>query len=107
MSHEKSNITESIESTTITIGQRLKEIRLTKGLTTKIVSEKSGIHMSKIRFYEIGNCVPTIYTLQKLATGLECTIFDIIDKPLGRDLVRCIHSDRCIFYNKEFSENKK
>lgn len=28
--------------------------------------------------------MPTIPMLQKLAKGLDCTIFDIIDEPLGQ-----------------------
>jgi hypothetical protein len=45
--------------------------------------------------------MPTIPTLQNLAKGLDCSIFDIIDEPLGRAQSRCIHAEKCIFYNKK------
>ena len=48
--------------------------------------------------------IPTIPILQKLAKGLDCTIFDIIDEPLGRKKDKCIHSEICPFYQRELKE---
>lgn len=83
-----------------TIGNRLREIRENLELSVLEISEKSGIPTQRIYFYELDKGIPTIPTLQKLAKGLGCTIFDIIDEPLGRTQSRCIHSDKCMFYNK-------
>ena len=90
----------------MTIGQKIREIRQRKGMTLKEVSEKCGIPSTKLNFYELDNGLPTISTLQKIATGLDCSIFDIIDEPLGREQSRCIHAEKCVFYNKEFVENE-
>ena len=87
-----------------TIGQRLREMRDNLGATTKEISKRCGIPAQKISFYELDKGLPTIPTLQKLAKGLNCTIFDIIDEPLGRTQSKCIHADRCMFYNKEMKE---
>lgn len=83
-----------------TIGQKLREIRENLKLSVAEVSKKSGLPKQKIYYYELDKGMPTIPTLQKLAKGLDCTIFDIIDEPLGRTQSKCIHADRCIFYNK-------
>ena len=85
----------------MTIGEKIKEIRQIKGLTLKEVSEKCGIPSSKLTFYETDRGMPTIPTLQKIAFGLDCTVFDIIDEPLGREQSRCIHAEICPFYNQE------
>lgn len=84
-----------------TIGERLKEIRENVGISTTEMSKKCCITAQKISFYELDKGMPTIPTLQKLAKGLDCTIFDIIDEPFGRVDSKCIHADKCMFYNKE------
>lgn len=83
----------------ITIGQKLKELRKKPKMSTQELSARTEIGASQINSYERDRVVPTISTLQKLAEGLECTIFDIIDEPLGRNQSRCIHSEICPFYN--------
>lgn len=87
-----------------TIGHRLKEIRENTGISTTEMSKRCGITAQKISFYELDKGMPTIPTLQKLAKGLDCTIFDIIDEPLGRVKKECIHANKCMFYNKEIWE---
>lgn len=86
-----------------TIGQRLREIRENLELSVAEVSKKSGLPKQKIYYYELDKGMPTIPTLQKLAKGLDCTIFDIIDEPLGRTQSGCIHADSCMFYNKSIN----
>lgn len=83
----------------MTIGEKLKELRQKAGKTVAKVGEDSGIKPQRVSFYEMDKGIPTIPILQKLANGLNCTIFDIIDEPLGREKQRCIHSDKCMFYN--------
>ncbi|MDR1150306.1 MAG: helix-turn-helix domain-containing protein [Clostridiales bacterium] len=85
----------------ITIGQRLREIRKNKGLKLQTISERSGIKIPKLTFYELDKGgMPTIPTLLKLAKGLDCDIFEIIDEPLGRETSKCIHAEKCVFYNR-------
>lgn len=90
-----------------TIGQRLREIREGLGMTQTKLSKQCGIMQQKINFYELDKGMPTIPTLQKLAKGLSCTIFDIIDEPLGRADAMCIHAPKCMFYNRKIAETTK
>jgi transcriptional regulator with XRE-family HTH domain len=89
------------EKIQVTIGQKLKELRKKLKISTQELSTRTEIGASQINSYELDRVVPTISTLHKLSEGLECTIFDIIDEPLGRNQSRCIHSEICPFYQKE------
>ena len=86
----------------MTIGEKLKELRKSARKTVAKVAEDSGILPARVSFYEMDKGIPTIPILQKLAKGLDCTIFDIIDEPLGRKKEKCIHSGICPFYQKKF-----
>lgn len=90
----------------MTIGEKIREIRGGKGLTLKEVSKKCGIPASKLTYYETDRGMPTISTLQKIAIGLDCSIFYIIDEPLGRSQSRCIHAEKCMFYNQELKDGE-
>lgn len=83
------------------IGERLKELRKKAEKTVAKVAKDSGILPARVSFYEMDKGIPTIPILQKLAKGLDCTIFDIIDEPLGRKKDKCIHSEICSFYQKK------
>lgn len=90
----------------MTIGEKLKELRKTCGKTVAKVAEDSDILPARVSFYEMDKGIPTIQILQKLAKGLDCTIFDIIDEPFGRKKDKCIHSEICPFYQKKFEESE-
>lgn len=93
-------------SLSVTIGEKLRELRGRIGKTVSKVGEDSGIKAQRVSFYEMDKGIPTIPILQKLAKGLDCTIFDIIDEPLGRKKEKCIHSEICPFYQKELKESE-
>jgi len=93
-------------SLSIAIGQKLKELRAATNKTVAEVAKDSGIFPARVSFYEMDRGIPTISILQKLAKGLNCTIFDIIDEPLGRKKDKCIHSEICPFYQKILNELK-
>lgn len=87
----------------MTIGEKLKELRKIADKTVAKVAEDSGILPARVSFYEMDKGIPTIPILQKLAKGLDCTIFDIIDEPLGRKKTsvftrKFVHSIRKNFY---------
>jgi len=90
----------------MTIGEKLKELRKAVGKTVAEVGDDSGIKPQRVSFYEMDNGIPTIPILQKLAKGLECTIFDIIYEPLGRKKEMCIHSEICPFYQKKIEDEQ-
>ena len=54
----------------MTIGERIKKIRLEKGMTQKEVAEKCGLFDSAIRRYESGRQNPKIETVEKIANAL-------------------------------------
>ena len=57
----------------MTIGERIKKARMSKGLTQKALSELCRIAEPTIRKYESGRLNPKIETLQKLASALGVT----------------------------------
>lgn len=85
---------------TKSIGESIRKIRIKKGLTQSEVAQRMEIATVKISFYELDRGTPNIYTLQRLAEALECSILDIIGEPLGIEKFKCIHSDICPFYQK-------
>ncbi len=87
-----------------TIGERLRELRKEKNLTLDELSARCGLSSQSISYYELDKGVDKISVLQNLARGLGCTIFDIIDEPLGRTNAVCIHKNFCPFYQKKFKE---
>lgn len=62
----------------MTIGENIKRIRKEKGLTQKKLGELCGIAESNIRKYENGKQNPKIETIQKIATALKVSLFDVI-----------------------------
>lgn len=87
-----------------TIGERLRELRKEKNLTLDELSARCGLSSQSISYYELDKGVDKISVLLALAKGLGCTIFDIIDEPLGRENAMCIHAPKCMFYQRELQE---
>lgn len=56
----------------------LWERRVEKGLTTRELSERSGISRAAINKIENEKVSPTIVTLEALATALDCSVFDLL-----------------------------
>lgn len=88
-----------------TIGQRLRELRKELDITQEELSKRCDVTKQRINYFELDKGLPTIPTLQKLAKGLGCTIFDIVDEPWGRKDAVCIHSTTCKFYNRKIEGN--
>lgn len=56
---------------------RLKEIRIAKGLTIRQISERSQISVSHIVRLEKGECDPTLSTMRKLAWALREPVWKV------------------------------
>ena len=56
---------------------RIKEIMLEKGITQKILSERTGIAQSLLSQYMRRKVTPSAYTLYKIAEGLECSVYEL------------------------------
>lgn len=55
-------------------GEKIKRIRLEKGLTQKELAKLSNMYESQIRKYENGQANPKIETLQKIATAMDIPV---------------------------------
>lgn len=55
----------------MTVGERIKKIRLEKGMTQKQVADSCGMADSAIRKYESGQITPKFDTIQRIALALE------------------------------------
>lgn len=63
------------------IGENIKQIRTQKKLTQKELGEKlGGITQQQIGQWENGNKNPRLETIQKLATALDVSLFDLVNK---------------------------
>ncbi len=62
----------------IRIGQRIQEVRQTKGLTQIELSYRCEMERSNMRRIEAGGTNPTILTLKKIADALEVELDEIV-----------------------------
>lgn len=69
--------------------KKLKAVRLSKGLTQKALSERSGINLRTVQDYELKKGAPIesakLQTLLCLAKALKCKVVDILD---DQELIR-------------------
>lgn len=57
-----------------TTGDKIRKIRLEKGLTQKQLAEKCNMYESQIRKYETGKANPKLETMTRVATALEVDV---------------------------------
>jgi transcriptional regulator with XRE-family HTH domain len=60
-------------------GQRVRELRLEKGMTQEQLAEAAGLHPTFISNVERGYRVPTLTTLYRLARGLDVDARGLLD----------------------------
>lgn len=92
----------------MTIGQKIREIRQSLGLTMEEVAKGAGLTRQRIYSIETDMYMPTIPTIQLVANGLHCSPMDILTEPLTgeheKNLVPkaapCANSGFCPFYKK-------
>lgn len=60
------------------LGERIKQLRLEKGMRQVDLSEKIGIEDSALRRIESGRVNSSINMLRKIAKGLEIEIIDLL-----------------------------
>lgn len=53
------------------IGERIKEIRLKKGVTQKELAKRLGIATNSLSRYEIGERIPSLEMIEKIALALD------------------------------------
>lgn len=69
----------------MTVGERIKALRLERGLQQRQLAEKSGLTPSMVSQIESGRLTPSLHTLGKLAGALGVPIASLFEtKPEGR-----------------------
>lgn len=66
----------------MTIGEKIKSLRIKKGLTQKQLGDLCNMADSAIRRYELGNVNPKIETVRKIADALGVSINDLLLDPI-------------------------
>jgi transcriptional regulator with XRE-family HTH domain len=61
------------------VGERIREIRLKRGLTQGDLAQLCGTSVAAISHIERGTKVPTITTLVRIADALECRVTKLVD----------------------------
>ena len=57
---------------------RLKEFRLSKGITQEELAEKLSVGQNTISQWETGERIPRVPTVLKLAEVLDCSVGDLL-----------------------------
>ena len=81
----------------IKIANKIKKLRTAKGLSMSQLGKLCGITAQRVNALELGNKIPRLNTLIKVADGLGISIFDILDEPLGRDDI-CANAANCPYF---------
>ena len=66
------------------VGKRIKELRVSKGMTQiqlviKMEENEGKIDTTNISRIEAGRTNPTLYTLHRIATALEVDLIDLVN----------------------------
>lgn len=86
----------------MTIGEKIKEIRKSKGFSMVQVADGAGMMKQKIWQLENDRLgYPTIPVLMKVAESLGCTVVDLIAEPLGINIPICANMSGCKFFKKK------
>jgi transcriptional regulator with XRE-family HTH domain len=65
------------------IGERIRELRLSKGMTQKDLAAKidlPGVYIQNISYWENGR-LPSLDLIELIASGLEVTVNELLDLP--------------------------
>ena len=60
-----------VEAVAIELGQRLRDLRISRGLTIRAAADASGLSVNTLSLIENGHTSPSVSTLQALARPLE------------------------------------
>ena len=59
-------------------GKRVKRLRLERGMTQKVLAQRTGVSLSYIGRLEIGMHDPQLSTLLRLAKALKVTVAELV-----------------------------
>ena len=73
----------------MTIGERVKAIRISKGLTQKDLEKKMYLTRSRVSSIETDRHVPGIPVLEMFAEALDVPVIRLIDDGDWEEVIRC------------------
>ena len=92
-------------------GEKIKNLRIEKGLTQKELGELCGMADSAIRRYENGRANPKLQTLQKIAAALNVPVEELysdstieLNNLTSKTLEWMQHKENCIKKNQFYEE---
>ena len=81
----------------MTVGEKIKNARLSKNLTQKQLGELCGMADSAIRRYELGGAKPKIETLRRIAMALDVGLDTFLtDSELSLFNSCLLYTSRCV-----------
>lgn len=82
-SGEESPFITALENESIRVGQRLREIRATRGLSIRALAELSKLNVNTLSMIENGHTSPSVNTLQQLAQSLQVPVTKLFETDHG------------------------
>jgi transcriptional regulator with XRE-family HTH domain len=70
----KNNLSPSQPPTEVNVGRRLRELRIKRGLSIRVLAEQSGLNVNTLSLIENGKTSPSVSTLQQIAAALGLPI---------------------------------
>jgi len=70
----KNNLSPPQPPREINVGQRLRELRIERGLSIRALAKQSGLNVNTLSMIENGKTSPSVSTLQQAATALKAPI---------------------------------
>ncbi len=67
----------------IAVGERIRQLRLSKGLTQGVLADKIGVARGSVARYEAGTYYPSQEVVVKLASVLGSTVSYILDEDVS------------------------
>jgi DNA-binding XRE family transcriptional regulator len=80
---QNSPFVSELDHAEITVGQRLREIRILRGLSMRALAEKSGLNINTLSLIENEHTSPGVSTLQQLAQSLQVSISEFFQTNHG------------------------
>ena len=95
----------------MTIGEKLREIRESKGMTQAQVGNLTNMSRQRVQAIEDGEGYPLMKTIISFSKALRCPLRDILNEPLELYLdtpkpleetdFPCANADKCMFFKKK------
>lgn len=80
---ETSPFLTSLDEEVISVGRRLREIRILRGLSLRVLAERSGLNINTLSLIENEHTSPSVSTLQQLAQSLQVSITEFFQTDHG------------------------